>query len=187
MTSTSANFIRRAGQAISRSRAVGPPPAAARTRARPRGGGRSAALRGRSSRRTFSRDGFCHSCRSPSGRGPAAWVLRALIDGVGITQGALSMRDGGHGVSLREVVEALGASNYQLVLHWLQHQPNRQDASGNVRPPLRREVQQIPVGPYRVDMIRREFGARKWKISLSRRVKACMTGHCMFSETPWHL
>ena len=44
-----------------------------------------------------------------------AAVLRALIDGVGITQGALSMRDGGYGVSLREVVEALGASNYQLV------------------------------------------------------------------------
>ena len=44
-----------------------------------------------------------------------AAVLRALIDGVGMTQGALGMRDADHGVSLREVVEALGASNYQLV------------------------------------------------------------------------
>ena len=50
-----------------------------------------------------------------------AAVLRALIDGVGIAQGdgigsgALGMSDGGRGVSLREVVQALGASNYQLV------------------------------------------------------------------------
>jgi len=50
-----------------------------------------------------------------------AAVLRALIDGVGIAQGdrirsgALGVSDDGRSVSLREVVDALGASNFQLV------------------------------------------------------------------------
>jgi hypothetical protein len=50
-----------------------------------------------------------------------AAVLRALIDGVGITHGeSISSRvpgtsEGGRSASLREAVDALGASNFQLV------------------------------------------------------------------------